>query len=258
MWSLACLCSCPSVWEALCLPASWSGLWPDTEGFRWAGSITLQMTSVLQEVVLCGSDGVAHPLPVDYTCWSPCAKAQKQSGAGQEVAVHRHFVLAPGRDWKATEACEIPCCCHNAWHWKGWPFLYSTYRTWFSGHPLAKQMQNATICSWLCKMQKSAKMPAWASSLHPTQRETHSCSIQRKSCRRATVMVGLICSADNHFQFWNIQTLPGTLTKKNVLHWTPVSTQFIDVAGPGRQQESTARPQNYLCRRNKRDKTKNT
>lgn len=100
MWSLACLCSCPSVWEALCLPASWLGLWPDTEGLRWAGSITLQMTSVLQEVILCGSDSVALPLPLDYTCWSPCAKAEKQSRAGQEVAVHRRLCRPLGETRK--------------------------------------------------------------------------------------------------------------------------------------------------------------
>lgn len=54
MWSLACPCSCPSVWEALCLPAWWSGLWPDW-GVCMGGSITLQVTSVLQEVSLCGT-----------------------------------------------------------------------------------------------------------------------------------------------------------------------------------------------------------
>lgn len=69
-------------------------------------------------------------------------------------------------------------------------------------------------CSHDCaRCKKATKMPAWASSLYPAQRETHSWTIQRKSCRRAVVMAGLICSTDNHFQFWNIQTLPGTLAE---------------------------------------------
>lgn len=157
MWSLACLCSCPSVWEALCLPASWSGLWPDTEGFRWAGSITLQMTSVLQEVILCGSDGVAHPLPLDYTCWSPCAKAEKQSGLGQEVAVRRHLCWPLGETRKHQRLVKSHAVATMHGTEKRLPSFYSLYRTWFSGHPLAKQMQNATICSWLCKMQRSDK-----------------------------------------------------------------------------------------------------
>lgn len=37
-----------------------------------------------------------------------------RTGSGCSQAL----VLAPRRDKKAPEACEIPCCCHNAWHWK--------------------------------------------------------------------------------------------------------------------------------------------
>lgn len=213
MWSLACLCSCPSVWEALCLPASWSGLWPDTEGFRWAGSITLQMTSVLQEVILCGTDGVAHPLPLDYTCWSPCAKAEKQSGLGQEVAVRRHLCWPLGETRKHQRLVKSHTVATMHGTEKDYPPCTPFTEPDFLGILLqnrCKMLPSAHDCA---RCKDVTKMPAWASSLHPTQRETHSCSIQRKSCRRAIVTAGLICSADNHFQVWNIQTLPGTLTK---------------------------------------------
>lgn len=122
------------------------GPWPDTEGLTRAGSSTLQMTPALREAVLCGSAGAAHPFhpvsPVDRRAPSPSSKAEQDRG--------RQFTATtPGRDQKATEACEIPRCRHNAWHRKGLPFLRSIDRTRFSGHPLVKQMQNAAICSWL-------------------------------------------------------------------------------------------------------------
>lgn len=126
--------------------------WPDTEGLTQAGSKTLQMTPALQEAGLCGSADAAHPFhqvsPVDRRAPAPRSKAEQDKG--------QPFTATPGRHQKETEACEIPCCHHNAWHRKGLPFLRSIYRTRFSGHPLVKQMQNATICSWwLCKMQRN-------------------------------------------------------------------------------------------------------
>ena len=216
MWSLACLCSCPSVWEALCLPASWSGLWPGTEGFTWAGSITLQMTSVLQEVVLYGSDGVAHPFLPDYTCWLPCAKAEKQSGAGQKVAVHRHLCRSLGETRRQQRLVKS----HAVTTMHGTERDYPSCTQFTEPNFLGILLQNRCkiLLSVHCsnnsaRCKEVEKMPAQANSLHRAQRETWSCTIQRKSCRRAIVTSGLLCSADNLSQFWNIQTLPDTLTK---------------------------------------------
>lgn len=86
---------------------------------------------------------------------------------------------------------------HNAWHWKGLPFLHSNMLSIF----LQKRckMLLPAHCSHDCKIRRIEKNVCMDKQLPSNQTGDTQCSTQRNSCGRAVVTMGLICIAETVF-----------------------------------------------------------